>query len=103
MARQSTSRTTIKNDPFATVIPMNGDAEAYTEAEAVEEVTAVQVPSPVRPENSQPFRRQKLTAGGTICDGGTRSHCGSYPKGKAVIPTRPLTMALVSSGILTMP
>ena len=27
----------------------------------------------------------------------------AYPKGKAVIPTRPLIMALVSSGILTMP
>jgi hypothetical protein len=61
MARQSTFRTTIKNDPFATVIPMNGDAEAHAEADAVEEVPTAQVPSPVRPANAQPFRRQKLT------------------------------------------
>ena len=62
MAKQQTARTTIKNDPFATVIPMNGDVEGHAEAEALEEKTPVShAPSPIRPAHGQPFRRQKLT------------------------------------------
>ena len=61
MARQSTSRSTIKNDPFATVIPMHGDAEAHAEAATPEPAPTAHSPAPVRPANAQPFRRQKLT------------------------------------------
>ncbi|MFO0809052.1 MAG: hypothetical protein U0746_10545 [Gemmataceae bacterium] len=57
MAKQQTARTTIKNDPFATVIPMNGDAEA----EAPEEAPAAQSAPPPQLVAAQPFRRQKLT------------------------------------------
>jgi hypothetical protein len=61
MARQQTARTTIKNDPFATVIPPNGDGEVHAEADAPEEATAVRPAAPARPAAGQPFRRQKLT------------------------------------------
>ncbi len=61
MARQQTARATIKNDPFATVIPMNGDSEAHAEADAPENAPAVQPLPPARAAAGQPFRRQKLT------------------------------------------
>jgi hypothetical protein len=55
------SRSTIKNDPFATVIPMNGDPEAHAEAATPEPAPIGHSPAPVQPANGQPFRRQKLT------------------------------------------
>ena len=55
------SRSTIKNDPFATVIPMHGNAEAHAEAAPPEPAPTAHSPAPVRPANGQPFRRQKLT------------------------------------------
>jgi hypothetical protein len=55
------SRSTIKNDPFATVIPMHGAAEARAEAATPEPAPMAHSPAPVQPANGQPFRRQKLT------------------------------------------
>ena len=61
MAKQQTARTTIKNDPFATVIPMNGDSEARAEAEAPDEAPETRPAPAPRLVAGQPFRRQKLT------------------------------------------
>jgi hypothetical protein len=61
MAKQQTARSTIKNDPFATVIPMNGDGGAHAGAEAPEEAPAVPAAPPARAAGGRPFRRQKLT------------------------------------------
>jgi hypothetical protein len=59
MARQQTARTTIKNDPFATVIPLTGDGGDHAGVDAPEEAPAPQPRE--QPAATQPFRRQKLT------------------------------------------
>jgi hypothetical protein len=61
MAKQQTARATIKNDPFATVIPMNADAGVDVADETPQEVPVGQTSSSARFVAAQPFRRQKLT------------------------------------------
>jgi hypothetical protein len=53
MAKPSTIRSTIKNDPFATVIPLNGDEPAAEAASAVPNEPAATPP--------RSFKRDKLT------------------------------------------
>jgi hypothetical protein len=54
MAKPSTLRSTIKNDPFATVIPLNGDEPAAAAAAAVASESTALAPA-------RPFKRDKLT------------------------------------------